>query len=172
MVDAFESENCFIASRNVSVITAWSFAIKISFLAPFWHLFVDPELPDIFAAGTFSFWQEVDGAWEQILGRWCSRMQGLVWQVVTWRGCRRLWCPDYVAFIPTWELGEGWGGSIENLDLFKCAAHCDKGVVGLSRFFLLRRAGGESPALVRWGIQPLTVDRRHRNHLDFWEQEI
>ena len=50
---------------------------------------------------------------------------------------------------PNLGTGEGRGGSIENLDLFKCAAHCDKGVVGLSRFFLLRRAGGESPALVR-----------------------
>ena len=34
---------------------------------------------------------------------------------------------DYVAFIPIWELGRGGvGGGLENLDLFKCAAHCDK----------------------------------------------
>ena len=46
------------------------------------------------------------------------------------------------------EGREGRGGvGLENLDLFKCAAHCDKGVVGLSRLFLL----GGAPEQVQVG---------------------
>ena len=41
-----------------------------------------------------------------------------------------------------WREGGRGGVGLENLDLFKCAAHCDKGVVGLSRLFLLGGSTG------------------------------
>ena len=58
------------------------------------------------------------------------------------------------------NLGTGGRGGVglENLDLFKCAAHCDKGVVGLSRFFLLgasrcRYFCWKTPILLRFVFQ-------------------
>ena len=141
---------CISYVGGLSVITPWSLAIKVSFFGAILASFRGPRAARHICSRDILL---LTGGGRRLRADSGSVVLENAGACLTSCHLARLSPPlirpDYVAFIPTWELGEGRGGSIENLDLFKCAAHCDKGVVGLSRFFLLRRAGGESPALVR-----------------------
>ena len=92
----------------------------------YWHLFRNRTRPaSIFAAKAFPF---LTGGWE-LRAESGSRMP--VTRQEEENACHQV-KPSSPLSI-TWHSsqsgnlgGAGWGGGLENLDLFKCAAHCDK----------------------------------------------